>query len=159
VHVDPKAAVAVQSHRFRGDLWIGGALVPLVLAIGGLAFVLVTLFDPNNPVHRSGDYAMLACCGFLGFVMPLSGALGALASAIREMRRAEAIEALLACMREGRLLDRDAHTSLVGAARSRRPIVDALVVESAALVEPLHAPRQWGPEPPQPGHAGARRPG
>jgi serine/threonine-protein kinase len=137
VHVDPtKAAVAVQSHRFRGGLWIGGALVPFVLAIGGLAFVLVTLFDPNNPVHRSGDYAMLACCGFFGFVLPLAGALGALASAIREMRRAEAIEALLACMRNGRLLDRDAHVSLVGAARSRRAIVDALAVGALSADPP-----------------------
>jgi hypothetical protein len=48
--------MAVQSHRFRSGLWIGGTLVPLVLSIGGLAFVLVTLLDPNNPVHRTRDY-------------------------------------------------------------------------------------------------------
>jgi hypothetical protein len=90
VHVDPtKTAVAVQQHRFRGGLWIGGAILPLVLGIGGLAFVLVTLFDPQNPVHRSGDYALLACCGFFGFVMPFVAAGGAFLAALREMRRGE----------------------------------------------------------------------
>jgi serine/threonine-protein kinase len=137
VHVDPsKAAVAVQSHRFRGGLWIGGALVPLVLSIGGLAFVLVTLFDPNNPVHRAGDYAMLGCCGFFGFVLPAVGALLALATAIREMRRGEAIEAMLACMRDGRVLDRPALVALVGEDRARRAIIDALATGALSADPP-----------------------
>ncbi len=129
MHVDPaKTAIAVQSHRFRGGLWIGGALVPLFLGICGLAFVLVTLFDRNSPVHRTGDYAMLACCGFFGFIMPFAAAALALVGAVREMRRGEAIEALLACMREGRMLDREALTSLVGKARADRAVIDALAL-------------------------------
>jgi tRNA A-37 threonylcarbamoyl transferase component Bud32 len=140
VHVDPtKTAVAVQQHRFRGGLWIGGAILPLVLGIGGLAFVLVTLFDPHNSVHRTGDYALLACCGFFGFVMPFVAAGGAFLAALREMRRGEAIEALLACMREGRRLDREGLVSLVGKARADRAVIDALAL-GALTADPPPAP-------------------
>ncbi len=156
MHVDPtKAAVAVQSHRFRGGLWIGGALLPLVLGIGGLAFVLVAMFDPHNPVHRSGDYAMLACCGFFGFIMPMAAAAGAFVGALREMRRGEAIEALLACMNDKRVLDRGALTSLVGKARADRAVIDALALGAltadprgpeSAPAHPL-APPPYAPAP------------
>lgn len=151
VHVDPtKTAVAVQQHRFRGGLWIGGAILPLVLGIGGLAFVLVTLFDPQNPVHRSGDYALLACCGFFGFVMPFVAAGGAFLAALREMRRGEAIEALLACMREGRVLDREGLVSLVGKARADRAVIDALALGALTADPPAPpAPAAAVPAAPQ----------
>ena len=140
VHVDPtKTAVAVQQHRFRGGLWIGGALVPLVAGIGGLAFVLVTLLNPTNPVHQSGDYALLACCGFFGFVMPFAAAGGAFVGALREVRRGEAIEALLACMREGRALDRDALVALVGRSRADRAVIDALAYGALTADPPAPA--------------------
>jgi tRNA A-37 threonylcarbamoyl transferase component Bud32 len=151
VHVDPtKTAVAVQQHRFRGGLWIGGAILPLVLGIGGLAFVLVTLFDPHNPVHRTGDYALLACCGFFGFVMPFVAAGGAFLAALREMRRGEAIEALLACMREGRVLDREGLVSLVGKARADRAVIDALALGALTADPPAPpAPAAAVPAAPQ----------
>lgn len=139
--------MAVQSHRFRGGLWIGGTLVPLVLSIGGLAFVLVTLLDPDNPVHRTGDYAMLACCGFFGFVLPAVGALLALATAIREMRRGEAIEAMLACMRDGRELDQPALIALVGEDRARRAIIDALALGALTADPPSPPAAAPGPTP------------
>ncbi|MBN8610129.1 MAG: hypothetical protein J0L92_06080, partial [Deltaproteobacteria bacterium] len=146
MHVDPtKTAVAVQSHRFRGGLWIGGALLPLVLGIGGLAFVLVAMFDPQNPVHRSGDYAMLACCGFFGFVMPMAAAGGAFVAALREMRRGEAIEALLACMNDRRLLDRNALVALIGKGRADRAVIDALAL--GALVADPPSPSSAGQTP------------
>ncbi len=151
MHVDPtKTAVAVQQHRFRGGLWIGGAILPLVLGIGGLAFVLVTLFDPHNSVHRTGDYALLACCGFFGFVMPFVAAGGAFLAALREMRRGEAIEALLACMRDGRMLDREGLVSLVGKARADRAVIDALALGALTADPPAPAAAVAAPSPPTP---------
>jgi tRNA A-37 threonylcarbamoyl transferase component Bud32 len=141
-----KTAVAAQQHRFRCGLWIGGALVPLLLGIGGLAFVLVTFFDPNNAVHRSGDYALLACCGFFGAVLPFVSSGGAFVAALREMRRGEALEAMLACMRGERALDREAFASLVGKARADRAVIDALAF-GALTADPPHAA---GPPPESP---------